>query len=566
MPVLQKTIQKKSNPRGRQLSEKKQTKYKENPFFAAQVYEVADETAVENDTSAFGIYPKDGRIIVMSKTNFFNFHRTLPLLSDGVLEGSEEAVAEFHKFIESSTADRKKGLNLKSIKISKESITELDGLLQRVGGCDEAFAEFCTQKCIELNDDGVPDLDDESGKKGRPKISDSVSSDYYTRGQAIARFITAILSGELTFGKKMNTLAKAFVTKFAFDMPDTLPECGSDAAKTLFDEKIASRLLGYCDSKILSVLHHEDGLPIYQTEEARQAVFAGNYPVRTIENGNPVVPKFDMFFTFSFEDMPLHNEWSCSLDERCCIRVSTFMYDIIKRAAFALLGNMDTWPAALVHFFKHNEKNNSIDEVALAKAAYAKFYSHIASTDTDKEKKDKAADYIKRPYRNPSNSYFYMDDGATEPTTYDQTVYFGSDAEKAHVKLQFHAVGTHDADDYTAAAFKAHKDKSKTIFTELWKLDGALSKNSMFKAASLVLRGARGAPEVEVEDDGNAPAVTAGRTTKARRTNASMATEISELKAAFASFTEATASQMEEMKEMMAEMMKNMIPAPAAAP
>jgi hypothetical protein len=558
--------------KARALSEKRQQKFTENPFFAAQVYKVQDDCAVEDDASPFVLLPKEGRVMTMSKTSFFNLHRKIPTFPVDVVEKSADARSILQSFLQVCTKDRKDGLHTKSLKITEECIAELNELLEKVDGLDEQFAEFCSQKSLELDDDCFPELEG-TGTKKRPKISGSHTADYYTRGQAMARFIPAILSGEIAFGKKMNVPAKAFVTKFVFGLPDVLPSTGSDEAKKLFEDSVLGRLFGYCDNKVLSVLHHEDGLPIYHGDLARESIMAGEYPARVLDgNGNPSVPKFDIFYTISFDGMPLHNEWSDPLDERCCVRVSPFMYDIIKRAAFALLGNKEVWPAVLKHFFDTNEKNNSVDEVELAKHAYRTQYTHILPGDTEGAKKSKAENYTTRSYRNPSNTFYFQEAGNAEPTKYDQVLYFGSVGEKAFVQLQFAAVGTHDCEEYTASALKTHKAKTKDAFVALWALDGAVSKNSMFKATAVVLRGNRGAPEIDVDDaDGAAAGAQSGgnaRGSKARRTNASMASEITTLKTIVAETNaklEQTNTKLAEMTELMLEM-KTMLPAATAAP
>ena len=562
--------------KARALSEKRQQKFKENPFFAAQSYNVEEDCAVKNDSSPFVLLPKEGRVMTLSKTFFFNLNRKIPILPDGVVEKSAEARDIIKSFLVDCTQDRKDGLHTKSLKITKECIAELNELFGKVDNLTEAFAEFCCQKSLELDEDYFPELEG-TGTKKRPKISESQIADYYTRGQAMARFIPAILSGEITFGKKMNVPAKAFVTKFVFGLPDVLPSTGSDEAKKLFDDRVLGPFFGYCDSKVMSVLHHEDGLPIYHSEMVRDSIVAGEYPVRVLDDdGNPSVPKFDIFYTISFEDMPLHNAWSDSLDERCCVRVSPFMYDIIKRAAFALLGNKETWPAVLVHFFDTNEKNNSVDEVAMAKRAYSTQYAHILPGDTEDVKKSKAESYTNKAYRNPSNAFYFHEAGNEEPAKYDQALYYGSIGQKAFVQLQFVAVGAHDCDEYNASAFKAYKAKAKAPFVALWALDGAVSKNSMFKATSVVLRGGRDAPEVDVDEaDGAATGAQSGgnaRGGKARRTNASMATEINTLKVTVVETNaklDNTNTKLAEMKKLILEMMlemKTMLPTATAAP
>lgn len=558
--------------KARALSEKRQQKFNENPFFAAQVYKVQDDCAVADDASPFVLLPKEGRVMTLSKTSFFNLHRKIPTLPEGVVEKSTEAIGTLQSFLQVCTKDRKDGLHTKSLKITGERIAELNELLEKVDGFDEQFAEFCSQKSLELDDDCFPELEG-TGTKKRPKISESQTAGYYTRGQAMARFIPAIVSGEIAFGKKMNVPAKAFATKFVFGLPDVLPSTGSDEAKKLFEDNVLGRLFGYCDGKVLSVLHHEDGLPIYHSETVRESIIAGEYPVRVLgDDGKPSVPKFDIFYTISFDGMPLHSEWSNPLDERCCVRVSPFMQDIIKRAAFALLGKKETWPTVLVHFFDTNEKNNSVDEVELAKRAYNTQYTHILPGDSEAVKKSKAEGYVNRSYRNPSNTCYYQETGSDEPTKYDQVLYYGSVGEKAFVLLQFVAVGAHDCEEYTASAFKTYKAKTKDPFFALCALDGAVSKNSMFKATAVVLRGARGAPEVDVDDaDGAATGAQSGgnaRGGKARRTNASMAAEITTLKTVVAETNaklDQTNTKLAEMAELMLEM-KTMLPTAMAAP
>jgi uncharacterized coiled-coil protein SlyX len=94
----------------------------------------------------------------------------------------------------------------------------------------------------------------------------------------------------------------------------------------------------------------------------------------------------------------------------------------------------------------------------------------------------------------------------------------------------------------------------------------------MFRATAVVLRGNSGAPEVDVDDaDGAATGAQSGgnaRGGKARRTNASMASEITTLKTIVAETNaklEQTNTKLTEMTELMLEM-KTMLPAATAAP